>query len=85
MPPPSTSFLPQSPYPNDPSGNWKRSQPSAQYTQPAPTPAMGYGSTQNPYIAPRPQQIAGAPMYYYQNAAGKYIDPEVVDAFPFQC
>ncbi|KAJ9128345.1 hypothetical protein QFC24_000638 [Naganishia onofrii] len=65
---PAPQPLMQSPYPADKSGSSKGSRYSIQ--QPAPTPAMGYGATQNVYTVPQQQQVAGAPVHYYQNAAG---------------
>ncbi|KAJ9109266.1 hypothetical protein QFC21_000595 [Naganishia friedmannii] len=67
---PAPQSLSQSPYPADKSG--KGPLPPALYTQPAPTPAMGYGATQSGYVAPQQQQITGAPLHYYQNAAGTF-------------
>ncbi|KAJ9125612.1 hypothetical protein QFC22_000574 [Naganishia vaughanmartiniae] len=65
---PAPQSVSQSPYPADKSGQRPRS--TAQYAQPAPTPAMGYGAIQSGYSVPQQQQVAGAPLYYYQNAAG---------------
>lgn len=67
---PAPQPLMQSPYPADKSGSSKGSRYSVQ--QPAPTPAMGYGATQNVYTVPQQQQVAGAPVHYYQNAAGTH-------------